>query len=371
MKRLAVVALMAALSLTGAEAASATQLGFTDDAAKVARAAPAVRGTSEIARIPVKWSGIQAEGWGWEWLDSAVNAGRSSGQSVMLTVYGAEAPNLADWQSFLRQLQARYPDLWAVQAWNEPNLANIGGGLSVEQTVAIVNAAREALPGVRLIGPGVSPTVPGADQYQTELYRALPNDIGVAVNIYTYRDERLVPDVRQEYRAAKADGGEAEVYVTEFGFHAAYFANQAQASAKGFKALRRKGAAAVIFYRLLSNPLSQSNWERTGNFAVLNDDLSSTPVLDALRTASRTPQLITKRGAVARSKRALRKRFGRRYVRGVDKRNRCVLKATQKYRCKVRWVYAGTLFKGTTIVPGVEGDSTRVRVNIRKHQLRS
>jgi hypothetical protein len=179
----------------------------------------------------------------------------------------------------------RYPDLWAVQAWNEPNLANIGGGLSVEQTVAIVEAAREALPGVRLVGPAVSPTVEDADLYQRNLYAALPDDIGVGVNIYTYRQASAVDDVLADYRQAQADGGAAEVYVTEIGFHGTYFANQALASSQAFEALRQQGAAAVIFYRLLSNPLSPAKWELPGNFAVLNDDLSPTPTLIALHNA--------------------------------------------------------------------------------------
>ena len=288
MTRIVVLIVTAALALAGADAASAaTKLGFTDDAANIARAAPAVKGTSQVARIPVNYSRILFEGSGWGWLDAAVNAARASAQRVIFTVYGLQYPNLEAWKFFLQALRARYPDLWAVQAWNESNLVNIGGGLSIEQTVAIVNAAREALPGVRLLGPGVSPTVPGAGRYQTQLYRALPDDIGMAVNIYTYRDKKLVPDVIREYRKAKRDGGKAKVYVTEFGCHAAYFKNQARCSAKGFKTLRRKRAAAVIFYRLLANPLTQSNWERTGHFAVLHDDLSPTPVLKALRKARR------------------------------------------------------------------------------------
>jgi hypothetical protein len=159
------------------------------------------------------------------------------------------------------------------------------GDLSVEQTVAIVDAARAALPGVRLIGPSMSPTVPGAAAYQTHLYAALPDDIGVGVNIYTYRNNRAVEDVLATYRQAKADGGNADVYVTEIGFHGAYFADQALVSAQAFEALRQEGAVAALFYRLLANPASTSNWELTGNFAVLNPDLSPTPVLTALRTA--------------------------------------------------------------------------------------
>jgi hypothetical protein len=151
--------------------------------------------------------------------------------------------------------------------------------------VPIVLAARAALPGVRLIGPSMSPTVAGADAYQTQLYAALPDDIGVGVNIYTYRDGHLIEDVVAMYRKAKADGGSADVYVSEIGLHGAYVADQALASAQAFEALRREGAAAVLFYRLLSNSASASNWELTGGFAVLNDDLSPTATLLALHAA--------------------------------------------------------------------------------------
>ncbi len=45
----------------------------------------------------------------------------------------------------------------------------------------------------------------------------------------------------------------------------------------------------MIFYRLLPNPSSPARWELTGNFAVLNDDLSPTPTLMALHSALTAP----------------------------------------------------------------------------------
>src|SRR4051812_34295541 len=138
-------------------ASASTLLGFADDLGRVTQAAPAVTGTSEVARIPVSWVGVRDNGWAP--VDAAADAARASGQRLFFSVSGLQAPDLTEWQTFLTNLQARYPDLWAVQAWNEPNLLGIGGDLTVEQTVAIVQAARAALPGVRLVGPSVSPTV--------------------------------------------------------------------------------------------------------------------------------------------------------------------------------------------------------------------
>ena len=290
-----VVALLAALIALPSEAlasgsgeaakrkAEPTLIGFTDDPPRVAQAAPAVAGVSQVARIPVYWTGVGINGWGQ--IDEAVNAARASGQRILLTVTGTVAPDLAEWDAFLRELHARYPDVWAVQAWNESNLANIGGNLSVEQTVAVVQTAAAALPGVRIIGPGVSPTMPGAGRYQTQLYRALPNSVGVGINIFTYSRKTGVADALAQYRKAKLAGGKAKVYVTELGFHGGYFPNQASVSAQAFKALRKEGAATVVFYRLLTDPLLLVNWELTGRFAVLNDDLSPTPILSALRKA--------------------------------------------------------------------------------------
>ncbi len=265
-----------------------TRLGFTDSPTAIAEAAPAVAGTSKVSRIPVSWTAIRATGpSGWADTDLAVNAARASGQRVLLTIGGLEAPDLVEYGSFLREARARYPDLWAVQAWNEPNLENIGGILSVEQIVAIVQTAQQALPGVRIIGPGVSPTVPGANRYQAQIYKALPNSVGVGVNIFTYRSKKAVDDVLAKYRKAKKAGGKAKVYVIELGFHGAYFPNQAKASAKAFKALRREGAATVIFYRLLTDHKATAKWELTGHFNVLTDDLSPTPIFTALQNASR------------------------------------------------------------------------------------
>ena len=278
-----VLSIATLFALTSAARADATVLGFTDDLGHVDQAAPVVAGTSSVARIPIYWTGVKTNGW--DAIDPAVDAARASGQHVLFTITGVEAPNLAEWSAFLVQLHARYPDLWGVQAWNEPNLANIGGLLSVAETAAIVQTAHAALPGVRVIGPSVSPTVPGAANYQTELYGALPDDIGVGVNIFTYRGNSAIADVVEQYRKAKADGGGAEVYVTEIGFHGAYFDDQALNSGQAFGALRTEGAAAVIFYRLLTDPKLTANWEITGRFAILNDDLSPTPILPALQNA--------------------------------------------------------------------------------------
>lgn len=281
------LACTAALAVVPSSASASTLLGFTDDLGRITRAAPAVAGTSQVARIPVSWVGVRQNGW--TQLDPAVDAARGSGQRLFFAVSGLQAPDLLQWRLFLTELRLRYPDLWGVQAWNEPNLEDIGGGLTVEQTIAIVQAAREALPDVRLVGPAVSPTVDGADAYQQALYAALPDDIGVGVNIYTYRKANAVPDVVADYQQAKADGGAAEVYVTETGFHGGYFPDQAKTSAQGFEALRQQGAATVIFYRLLSNPASPSKWEQTGNFAVVNGDLSPAPTLIALHNALAIP----------------------------------------------------------------------------------
>jgi len=221
---LLVVASLVALLAVPARSMAAgdgTLLGFTDDLVRMARAAPAVQGTSQVARITIFWRGVAAGVHGVNWLevDRAVDAARASGQRVLFTVYGVQAPDLGEWAAFLRAMHERYPDMWAVQAWNEPNLANIGGNISVEEAAAIVMTAHEALPGVPLIGPSISPTVDGAAAYQHALYGLLPDDIGVAVNLYTYRDNNTIPDVVDNFRTAKADGGDAPVYVTEIGFH--------------------------------------------------------------------------------------------------------------------------------------------------------
>jgi hypothetical protein len=294
MRRIRLLLLASCLSALAALPGSAwaksdsTLLGFADDLGPITRGAPGVAGTSQLARITVSYPSARDDGWAA--VDAAVAAARASGQRLFFTATGLQAPtDLSDWGAFLQELRARYPDLWGVQAWNEPNLERIGGNLTVQQSVAIVEAARQALPGVRLVGPSVSPTVPGAADYQHQLYAALPDDIGVGINIYTYRRRSAVKDVRANYRRAKRDGGGADVYVTEMGFTAAKFKNQARASAQAFEVLRQKGAATAIFYRLLTDHASTIAWEQTGKFAVLNDDLSPTRILIRLHRALSTP----------------------------------------------------------------------------------
>ncbi len=312
---LLVLASLAALAVLPARGLAATNgeptlLGFTDDLGRVARAAPAVQGVSQVARIPIYWTGVEASGWGE--VDAAVDAARASGQRLLLTVTGFQAPDLGEWAAFLTELRIRYPDVWGVQAWNEPNLASIGGNLSIEQVAGVVDVARQVLPGVHIVGPSVSPTVPGAAAYQTALYAALPDDVGVGVNLFTYRGNTGVADVVADYRKAEADGGNARVYVTEVGFHGAYFDDQALNSGRTFGVLRREGAATVIFYRLLANRFATANWELSGNFNVLNDDLSETPILTALRNAvvdTAAPKVKLKRAAVDRRKRTAKIKF--------------------------------------------------------------
>ena len=115
-------------------------------------------------------------------------------------------------------------------------------------------------------------------EYQTALYAALPDDVGVGVNLFTYRNNTAVEDVVADYRKAKADGGSAPVYVTEVGFHGAYFDDHPANSAMAYGALKREGAETVVFYRLLPNP-SRRPTGGYRNFDVLNEDLSPTPIL--------------------------------------------------------------------------------------------
>ena len=307
---LASFAALCALPAPGAVASGPTLIGFTDDLGRVTNAAPGVGGVSQVARIPIYWHGVRASGWGE--VDAAVQAARASGQRLLLTVTGFQAPDLGEWAAFLTELRTRYPDVWGVQAWNEPNLADIGGNLSIEQVAGVVDVARQVLPGVRIVGPSISPTVPGAAEYQTALYAALPDDVGVGVNLFTYRNNTAVEDVVADYRKAKADGGSAPVYVTEVGFHGAYFDDQAANSARAFGALKREGAETVVFYRLLANRFATANWELTGNFNVLNDDLSPTPILTALKgalTDATPPKVAFKKPKVNAKKRKVKISF--------------------------------------------------------------
>ncbi len=303
-------ALLALPARSLADTNGQTLIGFTDDLNRVANAAPGVGGVSQVARIPIYWHGVMASGW--VEVDAAVQAARATGQRLLLTVTGFEAPDLGQWAAFLTELKTRYPDVWGVQAWNEPNLPSIGGNLSITQVAGIVEVARQVLPGVRIVGPSVSPTVDGAAAYQTALYAALPDDVGVGVNLFTYRNNSAVEDIVADYRTAKADGGNAPVYVTEVGFHGAYFTDQASDSARAFGALKREGAETVVFYRLLANRAATSNWELTGNFNVLNDDLSPTPILTALKGAladTTPPKVTVKKPSVNAKKRKVKISF--------------------------------------------------------------
>src|SRR5215471_18641775 len=82
-----------AATTSSASAVGPTVLGFNDDLGAITRAAPAVAGTSEVARITLNWAGVRRDGW--SQVDAAVGAARASGQRLFFTATGIQAPDLS------------------------------------------------------------------------------------------------------------------------------------------------------------------------------------------------------------------------------------------------------------------------------------
>src|SRR5688572_27771572 len=93
------LALLAAVLAIPSSAVASTEtlLGFGDDLKRMTRGAPAVAGTSAVTRIMVDFQGVRENGW--VEVDSAVAAARSSGQRMIFSVTGLEAPDLIQWQA--------------------------------------------------------------------------------------------------------------------------------------------------------------------------------------------------------------------------------------------------------------------------------
>jgi Subtilase family len=88
-----------------------------------------------------------------------------------------------------------------------------------------------------------------------------------------------------------------------------------------------------------------------------NDPPPAKPVRPALRKAI----------AIARARRALKRRFGRRFTRSSGRRLTCKRASRSRFRCSFRFVYQHRRYRGTVLVTrGAKGRiSTKVRRSAR------
>jgi hypothetical protein len=137
------------------------QIGATDDAHLAAQAG------ATTARTTVDWGYVQPTSDYWIWdeydaiYDADVAAGikpifeiayappwaRDPGSSCSDQCYYPPAPDhLADWGRFAARVAVRYPQLAAIEVWNEPNIERYWvTGVDAARYVSVVKAAHDAI----------------------------------------------------------------------------------------------------------------------------------------------------------------------------------------------------------------------------------
>ena len=73
---------------------------------------------------------------------------------------------------------------------------------------------------------------------------------------------------------------------------------------------------------------------------------------------------LTKSTARKSARRALKRKFGRRYKRGKRKRLNCAKKSETKFKCRVKWVYDNDKYKGKVVVKMTGSGYVRVTVKV-------
>jgi polysaccharide biosynthesis protein PslG len=134
-------------------------------------------------RFPLTWATVQPRNedvWDWSVYDQLFAAARARGLSVILTPTdapcwahplvacsqsGSEPPDRAfdpAWEEFIRKVVRRYPDLTALEVWNEPNFSPFWGQTPdperyTELLKGAYRASKSARPDVPVLFGGLSP----------------------------------------------------------------------------------------------------------------------------------------------------------------------------------------------------------------------
>jgi Cellulase (glycosyl hydrolase family 5) len=183
----AVAALVLAFTGSAASSASATPLfGFNDNTVQWQQlsatddARIAAQGGATTSRVTVDWNYVQPgpQYWVWSAYDAIYKADLAAGiQPVFELAYAPSwawadgvtcsanclyppgPSHLSDWGRFAAAVAQRYPQLAAIEIWNEPNIKRYWlSGLDPAYYVSVVRAARDA---IRTAGSNV-PVVAGA-----------------------------------------------------------------------------------------------------------------------------------------------------------------------------------------------------------------
>jgi polysaccharide biosynthesis protein PslG len=295
----------------------------------------ATQAGARVIRFPLDWATVQPRDstrWNWRVYDRMFAAARAQGLGVILDPTDAPCwahpalgcPNpLAtpappdpafepQWELFINRAVRRYPDVTALEVWNEPNSYCFwSGGPDPARYTALLKgafrAARSVRPDVPVLFGGLVPQSfcgPGVHGYLDFLRKAYAAGAAgsfdaLALHPYPlpfgrsdYREEvlRLIAKARAvvAQKQGKKKGSKMPVWITEIGMPTAgneAVSEQDQALRLGalYGLLARvPNLPVVVIHRMFDQP---GEGEQENGFGLLRSDLSSKPAFQVMEHA--------------------------------------------------------------------------------------
>jgi hypothetical protein len=317
--------------------------GFTDDwALNPAMVAQARSAGAETVRVYASWADIEAVRGRYSWgtLDAVVQAAQAQGVRPLIVALGAPtwariggctadgppgactyAPASSydgDWSRFVRALASRYPNLLALEVWNEPNAAHffaptVDPARYTQLLKVAYRAAKSAAPGLPVISGGLS-GIGASDRngmadatFLDRMYRAGARAAMDAIGYHLYPGNHpLLVDLHaglarvRRTRNANRDR-RRRIWLTEFGLSTAIVpgrepvseAEQAAALGTAYCDVSAMNDVPVMLVFRLRDTAGNDWLNRLG---VLRADGSPKPSAPALRSLRANPACPTSRG---------------------------------------------------------------------------
>jgi hypothetical protein len=291
----------------------------------------AARANARVIRFPLDWTTVQpqsADRWHWSDYDRLFSAAKAQGLGVILEPTGTPCwargafgcldgtdPGPPDpafdfqWARFVRRAVRRYPDITALEVWNEPNSDCFWeDGPDPARYATLLReayqASKSARPDVPVLFGGIVPPGlcrPGEDGYvqflkAADAAGAVGHYDGIALHPYPvpfgrtdYR-ERVLGLIAHVRKALPRKKEKLPIWITELGIstHGSQAVSeqmQAQRLPALYKLLARvPHLPVVVIHRLFDDPAAEAPED---GFGLLRSDLSPKPAYGKMRRAFR------------------------------------------------------------------------------------
>jgi polysaccharide biosynthesis protein PslG len=258
-------------------------------------------------RFLVQWADVEAQHGTYDWTrsDAVYAAMQQHAPGPVLMLYNAPGwardpaatcpsenpcayPPLAeydaDWQRFVAAAVRRYPDVRAIEIWNEPNLARFWApSADAERFAALLDAAHDAVETANVTAPVIvgglvpastSEITSSPSSFMRELYSlgAAENFDGIGAHPYPFN----APYVETMWKRLDAlltvrdeAGDSAPLWITEVGISTdpgsgASIEGQGPALTSLYRSIEGHAIASFIIHRLYDISAESSFWNQTG-----------------------------------------------------------------------------------------------------------